>query len=225
MDSHRTCSDVEKAVPCEHPGKKAGGTSQPAHRFKQTIRYFSSPLRVDTFLETQLLLLTFSTGIQDAITFPDFHGFASNQTGNTVLLAVGLAGHNTGLFDLKNVGLSLAAFIAGAVFSKFGNAGWLLSQILTSTFCDGSWPSWQFTWISTQRLAVRHKPHSIADGFWCRSDTIHTWSERERIMAAVRAWSSCRGVRITGRIRTSVQTTRDYYRYGDRSMGGSSHRH
>ncbi|EMC96898.1 hypothetical protein BAUCODRAFT_32643 [Baudoinia panamericana UAMH 10762] len=96
--------------------------SEPAARsLPHSTRYWTEPLRADMFVEMQLLLLTFSTGIQDAICFPDFHGFASNQTGNTVLLAVGLAG-NSGVFNLTNIGLSLAAFIAGAIFTgQIGN--------------------------------------------------------------------------------------------------------
>jgi uncharacterized membrane protein YoaK (UPF0700 family) len=85
-------------------------------------QYFLSAIQVDTFVEIQLLLLTFSTGIQDAISFPDFECFASNQTGNSVLLAVGFAGHAGKLFDLPNIGISLATFIAGAlVTGQIGN--------------------------------------------------------------------------------------------------------
>lgn len=81
-----------------------------------TLRhYLSANLKVDVLLEIQLLLLTFSTGIQDAISYPDFQCFASNQTGNSVVLAVGLAGQHGSLFSLSNVGLSLGMFIAGAI--------------------------------------------------------------------------------------------------------------
>lgn len=76
--------------------------------------YLSADVRVDWLIEVQLLLLTFGTGIQDAISFPDFHCFASNQTGNSVILAVGLAGLGGGLFNIANVGISLALFIGGA---------------------------------------------------------------------------------------------------------------
>lgn len=80
-------------------------------------RYLSADLRVDWLLEIQLLLLTFGTGIQDAISFPDFHCFASNQTGNTVILAVGLAGLGGDLFNVADVGISLALFIGGATIT------------------------------------------------------------------------------------------------------------
>lgn len=85
-------------------------------------KYFLSPLEPNVSAELQLLILTFSTGIQDAISFPDFLCFASNQTGNTVVLAVGLSGFQGDFFHLPNVGVSLATFLAGAViFGQFGN--------------------------------------------------------------------------------------------------------
>ncbi|KAK5676545.1 hypothetical protein LTS10_010846 [Elasticomyces elasticus] len=86
-------------------------------RFTKTLQYWRADIRVDTFMEFQLLLLTFSTGIQDGVSYPDFRCFASNQTGNTVVLAVALAGGVADLFDPVNVGLSLAAFLAGAVLA------------------------------------------------------------------------------------------------------------
>lgn len=69
------------------------------------------------FVELQLILLTFSTGIQDAISFPDFQCFASNQTGNTVVLAVASTGLGGDLFDVRTVAISLSMFLAGAVLT------------------------------------------------------------------------------------------------------------
>jgi uncharacterized membrane protein YoaK (UPF0700 family) len=107
---------------------------------RRLLQYFWSAIRVDTLVEIQLLLLTFSTGIQDAICFPDFRCFASNQTGNTVVLAVGLAGYSGDLFNLPNVGMSLAMFLAGAVVTgQIGNLitprrrVWLLLTNLSQT--------------------------------------------------------------------------------------------
>lgn len=100
-------------TPSHHDGSAdAGGPF--SFRLSQ---YFWSPIRVDTLVEIQLLLLTFSTGVQDAICFPDFLCFASNQTGNTVVLAVGLAGYSGDLFHLPNIGMSLAMFLAGAALT------------------------------------------------------------------------------------------------------------
>ncbi|CAI6339115.1 unnamed protein product [Periconia digitata] len=77
-------------------------------------QYLTAKLRVDTLVELQLLILTLSIGIQDAIAFPDFHCFASNQTGNTVVLALGAAGIGGDQFSLANVGISLSAFVTGS---------------------------------------------------------------------------------------------------------------
>lgn len=102
--------------------------------------YFAAPLRIDALLEAELLILTFSIGIQDAIAFPDFKCFASNQTGNTVVLAIGAAGLGGEQFDLRNIGISLSAFIAGATLTgQFANIigssrrGWLLASHLIQT--------------------------------------------------------------------------------------------
>lgn len=72
-------------------------------------------------LESELLLLSLATGIQDATTFPDYACFASNQTGNTVLFAVGAAGLARDAFELANIAMSLGVFVAGCVLS--GQAG------------------------------------------------------------------------------------------------------
>ena len=102
--------------------------------------YLSATLNVDFLLEVQLLLLTFSTGIQDAVSYPDFRCFASNQTGNSVVLAVGLAGHDDSIFNLSNVGLSLGMFLAGAIMTGqlanlVGPCGrlWLITNHLIQT--------------------------------------------------------------------------------------------
>lgn len=72
-------------------------------------------IHVDILVEIELLLLTFCTGIQDGISFFDFRCFASNQTGNSVVLAVGLAGLDGGLFVFDNVAMSLGMFVAGGL--------------------------------------------------------------------------------------------------------------
>ena len=79
------------------------------------LKYLCSPIRVTLLAELELVILTFCTGMQDATTFPDFHCFTSNQTGNTVMLAMSvalpqLADH---LFVTTNIGLSLGLFLAG----------------------------------------------------------------------------------------------------------------
>lgn len=104
------------------------------------VTYLSARLRVDTLLELQLLVLTLSIGIQDAIAFPDFACFASNQTGNTVVLALGAAGLGGDQFSLPNIGTSLGCFVAGALATgQIANAvgtrrrDWLLFTHMAQT--------------------------------------------------------------------------------------------
>lgn len=78
----------------------------------------SSPL----LIEIELLLLTFATGIQDAAAYPDYGCFASNQTGNTIFLAIAVAKIGNGLFDVENIGVSLGCFLTGSyVMGQLGN--------------------------------------------------------------------------------------------------------
>ena len=88
-----------------------------------------------------LMLLAFSTGIMDVVTFPDYKVFASNQTGNTALLAVGALDLTDGTISLRHVGVSLGTFaLGGLVSGQVGNLVgqerriWLLSTNLFQTF-------------------------------------------------------------------------------------------
>ncbi|PHH76938.1 hypothetical protein CDD82_3751 [Ophiocordyceps australis] len=74
------------------------------------------------FAELQLIILTFCTGMQDATTFPDYHCFASNQTGNTVFLCLALILPQLDgvTFVSANIGIALGLFLA---------AGWLTGQL------------------------------------------------------------------------------------------------
>jgi uncharacterized membrane protein YoaK (UPF0700 family) len=62
------------------------------------------------------------TSVLDAISFPDFHCFASNQTGNTVFLALALVFPEARgeMFITANIGVALGFFLAG---------GWLTGQL------------------------------------------------------------------------------------------------
>ncbi|OAA73260.1 DUF1275 domain protein [Cordyceps fumosorosea ARSEF 2679] len=86
------------------------------------VAHFTGDIRPTIFAELQLLLLTFCTGIQDATTFPDYHCFASNQTGNTVLLCLAIVfpQANGDLFIIPNIGMALGLFLS---------AGWLTGQL------------------------------------------------------------------------------------------------
>ncbi|KAI3332989.1 hypothetical protein F4824DRAFT_473649 [Ustulina deusta] len=79
-------------------------------------------IRPSGFVELELIFLTFCIGIQDAISFPDYHCFASNQTGNTVFLVIALVlpwldGEN---FFVPNIGAALGFFLLGS---------WLTGQV------------------------------------------------------------------------------------------------
>jgi uncharacterized membrane protein YoaK (UPF0700 family) len=85
-------------------------------------RHLANPIRVTVFAEIELLILTFCTGMQDVTTFPDYHCFASNQTGNTVMLALAvlLPEKTHELFIPGNIGVSLGCFLT---------AGWMTGQL------------------------------------------------------------------------------------------------
>lgn len=105
------------------------------------------PDLTSVLLEAELLLLAIAIGIQDSISFPDFHCFASNQTGNTVLFAVGIffddLGHGEkSLFAISTIGVSLGFFSLGVLltgqtanhFNIGQTRGWLvLSSVLQTT--------------------------------------------------------------------------------------------
>ncbi|KAK0632373.1 hypothetical protein B0T14DRAFT_415812 [Immersiella caudata] len=84
--------------------------------------YLSCRIRPNSFAELELILLTFCIGLQDAVSFPDFHCFASNQTGNTVflVLAIVLPEMNGEMFITANIGVALGLFLAAA---------WLTGQV------------------------------------------------------------------------------------------------
>lgn len=85
--------------------------------------YLLKDVAVDVFLEIELVTLALATGILDASTFPDFHVFSSNQTGNTALLGVGAMGIDTNIVKLVNVAVSLGCFLAGGfIFGQIGCA-------------------------------------------------------------------------------------------------------
>lgn len=125
-------------------------SSQKGGFFRHTLE--SLHHRIDTkshLLEAQLFTLALAIGIQDAISVPDYHCFASNQTGNTVLFAVGLlmpssSAPNNGSainFSIFTIMTSLGFFVLGVLLS--GQAAnffravekrwWLISSSLTQT--------------------------------------------------------------------------------------------
>ncbi|KAL4789357.1 hypothetical protein BDV19DRAFT_397149 [Aspergillus venezuelensis] len=88
---------------------------QPSAPKSRLTRYLTTQIRTDALLETQLLLLTLATGIQDAATWPDYTCFASNQTGNTLFLTIAAAGLSGDAYSPRNAAMSLGMFIAGGL--------------------------------------------------------------------------------------------------------------
>ncbi|RMZ77315.1 hypothetical protein DV737_g4446, partial [Chaetothyriales sp. CBS 132003] len=87
----------------------------------------ASPVRPSFPTEILLLLLTIMTGIQDATTFPDYHCFASNQTGNTIFLTLVVVtpALNGKMFITSNIAVALTMFLAAGALT--GQIGYLFS--------------------------------------------------------------------------------------------------
>ncbi|TIA16320.1 hypothetical protein D6C81_05990 [Aureobasidium pullulans] len=80
------------------------------------------------FLEAELLLLSFATGILDGVSFPEFSCFTSRQNGNTVLFAIaamkiptrGVGGWSGGdrffQFRLQHEAYTIDSGVVGVVF-------------------------------------------------------------------------------------------------------------
>lgn len=120
---------IDVVLDPEHPQIDRNIQTSTSQKRLSLRQYLTANIESDLLAEIELLCLTISTGIQDATTFPDYHVFASNQTGNTVLLAVaivGLPGRTDGpnpLFIPANVGISLACFLGAAfIAGQVGNA-------------------------------------------------------------------------------------------------------
>lgn len=73
-------------------------------------------------LVLHLLATGFITGILDATTYVDFGAFTSNQTGNSILLGIGLI--KVTHINLLDTGTSLGSFLVSAVI--FGQCGVLV---------------------------------------------------------------------------------------------------
>ncbi|WVR09727.1 hypothetical protein IAU60_006803 [Kwoniella sp. DSM 27419] len=91
-------------------------------------------------LVLSLILQAFATGILDATTYLDFSTFASNQTGNTILLTVAIVRVSGHLLLLT--GVSLASFLSAAfILAQIGHAvgvrrrAWLLSNVAFQLLC------------------------------------------------------------------------------------------
>lgn len=97
-------------------------TNESPSKMSRGLDYLLQDIREDIVLEGQLLLLSFATGVQDAAAWTDYSCFASNQTGNTLFLAIGVAGLANNAYSFQNIGMSLGSFVAGGlVMGQIGN--------------------------------------------------------------------------------------------------------
>jgi uncharacterized membrane protein YoaK (UPF0700 family) len=113
-------------------------------------------------LARALLVLTFTTGLVDAVSYLGLgHVFTANMTGNVVLLGFGLAG-GTGLPVLAPI-VSLSAFLAGAfaggrVQARFG--GRRPQHLTVPLACEGLLVAVALAYT----LGVAPRPGTIAAG-------------------------------------------------------------
>jgi uncharacterized membrane protein YoaK (UPF0700 family) len=127
------------ATPPKSSGLKPA--TPPKHKLLSSFHHWLTSTIPDShLLDTQLLILTFAIGMQDVATFLDYSCFASNQTGNSVLLAAAAFGLGSDLISLPSIAISLASFVSGGfVAGQLGNlAGtrrrwWLLLSNLLQT--------------------------------------------------------------------------------------------
>ncbi|POR36597.1 Uncharacterized protein TPAR_03285, partial [Tolypocladium paradoxum] len=129
--AHCACCNWSKALtmpgkqenlnPAEKPPREATAEADDS-RTSRLANHFTENIRSSVFAELQLVILTICTGMQDATTFPDYHCFASNQTGNTVFLCLALIlpSLNGDSFITSNIGMALGLFLG---------AGWLTGQL------------------------------------------------------------------------------------------------
>ncbi|QDS77401.1 hypothetical protein FKW77_006239 [Venturia effusa] len=101
--------DLALAMPFSTMSKSRNDDELPRTWISKVKSYLDETIRDDIYLEIELLFLAFGIGIQDATTFPDYLCFASNQTGNTVFLAIKTADVGGANFPFSNIGFSLTA--------------------------------------------------------------------------------------------------------------------
>lgn len=111
---------------------------------RKLFTYLNTKIREDYLFDAELLGLTFATGIGDGTTYSEYRVFTANHTGNTVLLAVGVAENTSGNVSVSNtiipsklivVSLSmflLSSLISGQLGNRFGP--WKRWWILLNNF-------------------------------------------------------------------------------------------
>lgn len=108
------------------------------NKLNRTSRFLAQEIDLKR-VDVQLTILGLATGILDAMTFPDLSVFVSNQTGNTVLLAVGISKDSFVRIDTTITSLSCfmaGSFCFGQAANRIGRKrrGWLVFSNLTQSF-------------------------------------------------------------------------------------------
>ena len=147
--------------------KKGGSAPRlPTHNLPKSpgFTHLGEDVAPDLLLETELIILALAAGINDATTFPDYRVFASNQTGNTVLLAVGALGLAPEVVDLRNVAVSLSLFIiGGTLLGQLGQTvgptkrSWLITTNVLQTCLIFVATALRY-WVATSK----HSPYHYA---------------------------------------------------------------
>ncbi|KAG2137036.1 hypothetical protein DEU56DRAFT_804677 [Suillus clintonianus] len=140
---------------------------------KHTIKHLQHTVSPAAF-PMQLVAIAFCTGVLDATTYADFQTFTSNQTGNAILLPVGMMGAGGRHVQMLNTGVSLASllffgFLSGQVGHVVGHRKrwWMLltpefvnpSCIRAHSSCSALY--WKRYYLSTTRTFASLPPGDI----------------------------------------------------------------
>ncbi|KAJ9103755.1 hypothetical protein QFC21_002215 [Naganishia friedmannii] len=111
------------------PNGTRRGTSKARERWKGFVQLWKLERATDEIdseeLVIPLIIVSFVTGALDSTCYADLATFASNQTGNIIMLSVGAAGlappgHNTLFNGISLVGYLVSAFLASSLANYFG---------------------------------------------------------------------------------------------------------
>ncbi|RCI15163.1 hypothetical protein L249_6889 [Ophiocordyceps polyrhachis-furcata BCC 54312] len=168
--SSRSSQPVSQVISSDSSAGSSPWPVSPVPERSRLLDKLTDDVRCSFFAESQLVLLTFCTGLQgkeekkkknsneikarqgltpenrgglDVTTFLDYHCFASNQTGNTVFLCIALiiSKLDSETFVTANIGMSLGVFLG---------AGWLTGQ-LSHEF--GPRKRWWLVWCNLLQTA------------------------------------------------------------------------
>ena len=140
-------------------------------------------------LSAQLITIALATGIMDAATFPDMGVFCSNQTGNTSILALGIARAGPAWIRVDTTITSLCSFMLGAfLFGQFGNF----------VGCKKRW------WLVTTNLL--QTAFVVVSAALVMSDAVNLSTNEACVVTALLAFASGGQVAMARSVSTDVTT-------------------